>query len=106
MASDGRTTPVGATSFDFSGLQLPHVKDKRALDAAELEAVDRAYEKHVYKARRKSAPDWLTPEFVCHVHLDMFGQIWKWAGKYRGSDTNIGVAFYTIREELKNLCED
>lgn len=62
--------------------------------------------KHVYKALKKTGGKWLTDDFVRRVHSDMFGKIWDWAGKYRVANTNIGVEFYLIPEQVKNLCED
>jgi Fic-DOC domain mobile mystery protein B len=36
----------------------------------------------------------------------MFGDVWKWAGTYRTSDTNIGIDWPQIPESVANLCED
>ena len=36
----------------------------------------------------------------------MFGNIWKWAGTFRKSEKNIGVAPYQIQPKLKILLED
>jgi len=36
----------------------------------------------------------------------MFDQTWKWAGKYRTSEKNIGVQHYLIRESLAQLLDD
>ena len=36
----------------------------------------------------------------------MFGNVWKWAGKYRTSEKNIGVICYHISTEVKKLCDD
>lgn len=41
------------------------------------------------------------------LHLTMFGDVWRWAGKYRLKDTNIGVpAAHEIREHLQNVYAD
>ncbi|KAG1682753.1 Adenosine monophosphate-protein transferase Fic [Nymphon striatum] len=40
------------------------------------------------------------------LHKQMFGQIWKWAGKFRHTGKNIGVDAYKIPVELRNLCDD
>ena len=36
----------------------------------------------------------------------MFGQVWKWAGEYRLTERNIGVAPYQIPIKLKALFDD
>lgn len=36
----------------------------------------------------------------------MFGQVWSWAGAYRNSERNIGVAPYDISTDLRNLFDD
>jgi Fic-DOC domain mobile mystery protein B len=105
--SDGKTTPDGGTpGDDISGLIIKSLTDRRARDAVELEAIDLAYDKYVYKARKKTGAEWLTDDFIRRVHSDMFGKIWDWSGKYRTSNTNIGVEFYLIPEHVKHLCED
>jgi len=36
----------------------------------------------------------------------MFDETWKWAGKYRTSNKNIGVDYCFIPMELRNLLDD
>jgi Fic-DOC domain mobile mystery protein B len=48
----------------------------------------------------------LTPEFLRRLHKQMFGRVWAWAGKYRDSERNIGVAPHSISSALKNLLDD
>ena len=36
----------------------------------------------------------------------MFEQTWKWAGKTRTTEKQIGVEVYKIRPELQALCDD
>lgn len=36
----------------------------------------------------------------------MFGQTWRWAGRIRLSNKNIGAPKDQIRERLKGLCDD
>jgi fido (protein-threonine AMPylation protein) len=103
-----KTKTSGATpGDDTSGLIQTQLTDRGARNAAELDAISRAYNKHVYRARRKRAgTEWLTDEFIRRVHFDMFGEIWKWAGKYRTDRLNIGVEFHLIPEQIKLLCGD
>jgi len=70
-----KTKTLGATpGDDTSGLIQRQLTDRRARNAAELDAISRAYNKHIYRARRKRAgKEWLTDEFIRRVHIDMFG---------------------------------
>jgi len=40
------------------------------------------------------------------LHKRMFGKVWNWAGHLRQKDKNIGVPFWQIEMDLKNLCDD
>ena len=102
------TQPVRATpGGDTSGLLLQHLSTTAARNAAETEAISRAYDKHVFRARRKKqTTEWLTDDFIRKVHADMFGAIWEWAGKYRQTKLNIGIEPLLIREQIKLLTED
>ena len=105
--SDKTKTPGATPGDDTSGLIQTQLRDRGARNAAELDAISRAYNKHIYRARRKRAGiEWLTDEFIRQVHIEMFGEIWEWAGKYRTGPVNIGVDFRLIPEQIKLLCGD
>ncbi len=36
----------------------------------------------------------------------MFFNVWKWAGKFRKSQKNIGIPYMQIEVELQTLCDD
>lgn len=99
---------AGATpGEDISGLLNPRLTDPRRRDAAELEAISKAYEKYIFKRRRKPfPPDWFSDDFIRRSHLDMFGALWDWAGKYRTVLLNIGVEPHLIPEQIRALCGD
>ncbi len=40
------------------------------------------------------------------LHQKMFNQTWKWAGKFRQKQVNMGVHWIQISEQLKVLCDD
>lgn len=44
--------------------------------------------------------------YVRQLHLRMFDQTWKWAGRYRTTEKNIGIPHYQIRESLPSLLGD
>lgn len=51
-------------------------------------------------------PDLPGIEFVCRLHKRMFDDTWRWAGKFRTSEKNIGIDPAHIQPSLHNLCED
>jgi Fic-DOC domain mobile mystery protein B len=36
----------------------------------------------------------------------MLGEVWRWAGKFRVSERNLGIAFYEIPVALRQLLDD
>jgi len=48
----------------------------------------------------------LSEHFLKELHKNMFGKVWKWAGKPRLSERNIGVAVYHISTDLRQLIND
>ena len=51
-------------------------------------------------------PDLLTDAFARELHHRMFNQVWKWAGKYRTSDRNLGWEWARIPEGMRVLLDD
>ena len=54
----------------------------------------------------KNKKDILNETFIKNLHKKMFGYIWKWAGSFRTSERNIGVAPYEIQPKLRILLDD
>jgi len=105
--SDGSQLPGATPGDDLSGLRQTHLIDRRSRDAVETELIDRAYQKYIYRARRKKpGVPWLTPELIRQAHRDMFGDLWEWAGTFRTTNLNIGVDWHQIQEQLGVLCGD
>lgn len=55
-------------------------------------------------ARKKK--EIISIEFIQELHKRMFNETWKWAGKFRRSEKNIGIDWHKIPVELKKLCDD
>ena len=99
-------TPDGATPIDdCSDLILDWVHTMKDLNRVEAE--------NIFTATRKflntpiAPPDtWFTPKFFKEVHQTMFGNVWKWAGRYRKSVTSIGIQPYLIPSKLSEFCYD
>ncbi len=105
--NDETESPDATAGEDISDLRLRHLVTRDSRNAVESECIGRAYDKHVFRGRKKIAKSkWLTEEYIRQVHRDMFGEIWRWAGQYRHVDLNIGVAWSQIPEEIGVLCED
>lgn len=101
-------SPVGATpAGDSSGLILEHLSTRADRNAAEAEAISHAYDKYVFRARKKKqGAEWLTDDFIRKVHADMFGTIWKWGGQYRQIKQDTGVEPSLIRKQIEQLTAD
>ncbi len=48
----------------------------------------------------------LDDTYLRRLHQAMFDQVWKWAGRYRIREANIGIAPEQISSEIRNLVED
>lgn len=54
-------------------------------------------------ARRRTVLD---EGFLRGLHRRMFYQVWRWAGKYRKTERNLGIASHQIETELHQIIED
>jgi len=50
--------------------------------------------------------DVLNITFLCKLHKRMFNRTWRWAGKFRKSDKNIGIEWTQINTQLKQLLDN
>lgn len=55
---------------------------------------------------RQNLQDILSATFILKLHEKMFNQVWKWAGKMRKSNKNIGVMKELIMNELGLLIKN
>lgn len=97
--------PEGATPIDpdeAEGLKLTHITTRAELDRWEQDNIVDALE-WLDRTRPKNI---LNQAFMLKLHERMFGNIWKWAGKLRRSDKNIGGPWWRIQEDLTNVCKD
>lgn len=96
---DDASTPLGPEERE--GLILSYITLRGELNEAEqaniLEADEWAF------SRRR---DVLDERFLNALHKRMYGNVWRWAGTYRKSQKNIGIAFYGIPTELRALLDD
>lgn len=98
--------PPGATPLDESdrgGLIPTWIATKADLNLAEQENVAAATIWALSRRRRISD---LEQTFLKELHRRMFEEVWRWAGKYRTQETNIGVPPTSVPTETENLVRD
>ena len=98
--------PAGATPLDAdeaAGLLPGHIATREQLDEWEAENILEGQRWAAGAARRR---DVLDDAFLRELHRRMFGRTWKWAGTYRSTEKNLGIAPARIAEEVRNLLEN
>lgn len=86
------------------GLKIKSIITRSELDEFEQKNIEEAL---IWIMGKKwKADKILTEDFVCTLHQKMYGEVWKWAGKFRKSEKNIGVKSYQIPIDLKSLLDD
>ena len=101
--------PDGATPLDdddLDGLIPDHVSTRSELNQAEFENLLAALPWAQRHADRSDPSEMLTPHFLFALHRRMFRDVWRWAGRQRQRETNIGVAPSQIPEQLKAALDD
>src|SRR5690606_14400734 len=97
----------GQTPLDeeeSEGLKIPSISTKGELDEFEQKNIEEAV---LWTIGLKIKIDKLFSEtFIKSLHKRMYGEVWKWAGKFRQSEKNIGVDSWRIPTELRVLLED
>ena len=99
--SDGVTSIAPEEQGDL----FPDLSNQQELNEWERENILIAV-RWALDSRSFSLRDPLDESYVRELHRRMFDQTWKWAGMYRATEKNIGVAPHQIREELAKLLAD
>jgi Fic-DOC domain mobile mystery protein B len=95
---DGRTE---LTEEEREGLIPSYITLRSELNEAEQANILEAEEWALARKR-----DLLEEEFLNNLHKRMYGNVWRWAGRYRTSGKNIGIDAYRIPTELRQLLDD
>lgn len=96
-----RNTPLSAE--ELADL-IPTLATKDELNEWERENILLARE---WATSDRSPPlEMASDQYIRKLHERMFGETWKWAGQYRLTEKNIGVAVHQIRECLMALFGD
>lgn len=89
------------TAEERGALIPTYITVRRELNEAEQANILEA--EHWAFARRR---DVLDLNFLTELHRRMFGDVWRWAGKFRTTERNIGVVPYRIQPDLVLLLQD
>lgn len=94
--------PAGATPLDpneLEGLIADYVSTQDELNEVEKNNILEA-SNWAMKSKKR---DPLDPSFIYQLHKKMFDRVWRWAGKQRTSEKNIGVPWVQISSRLAHL---
>ena len=98
---------IGQTALseeEMEGLKIPSISTRSELDEFEQLNIEKAIE---WTIRLRVKPEELFSEkFITDLHKKMYDDVWKWAGIFRKSEKNIGIKYYLIGTELKQLLDD
>lgn len=97
---DEANTPL--TPQERDGLKPSYITTRAELNAAEQENIAEADE-WAFGKRRGSIVD---VGILMNLHRRMLRNVWKWAGKVRQTDRNIGVSPHRIEVDLHQLIDD
>jgi Fic-DOC domain mobile mystery protein B len=78
-----------------------HIAYRSELNEAEQENIARAQDWALGRKRNL-----LSEKFIRELHRRMLGDVWKWAGKFRTTERNLGIPFYEISVALHQLLDD
>ena len=89
------------TPQDLRDLIPAHIAYRHELNEAEQDNILRG--QHWALGRKREL---LTEKFLKNLHGRMLGDVWRWAGKYRKDERNIGIAFWEIPVAVRQLLDD
>jgi len=97
--TDDNSTPL--TEEEKQQLKAKWITTRAELNDLETKCIAQA---EIWLLKNKN--DILNENFIKTLHKKMFGDVWKWAGVFRTSERNIGVAPYEIQPKLRMLLND
>jgi len=98
--TDDNSTPL--TTEEKNGLKLKWITLRSELNEAESRNIAQAQLWLLSNMKKDVCSD----TFLRNLHKKMFGDVWIWAGEYRTTERNIGVAPYQIPIKLMQLFDD
>lgn len=87
---------------DISGLKVKGVSTRGELIVLEAANIRKVLVKYLGKkpSRRSARFDY---SWSLRLHREMFGDVWRWAGKTRTCDLNLGVPWQQVEQRLYTL---
>ena len=105
MTADGLLTrgegDTVLSEEEQDGLRLTYVATRADLLDAEQRNIAAALLR-----RPPAAAELLDDQYLRELHRAMFGRVWEWAGRYRTSEKNLGVAPHQIAGLVRELTRD
>ncbi len=95
---DGQTPLV---TGDLNGLIPAYISTRGELFEAEQHSIARAL-----VGEHPTSQALLDDAYLRNLHRRMFAGVWEWAGRYRRTETNIGVAPEAIAGAVRNVVAD
>jgi Fic-DOC domain mobile mystery protein B len=92
-------TPL--TPEERADLIPAHIAYRAELNAAEQENIVRGQDWALGRKR-----DLLSEKFIKDLHQQMLGDVWRWAGKFRTTERNLGIPYFEIPMAVRELLED
>ena len=104
MADDLFDEPDAATPLtpeERRGLIPTDITFRHELNRAEQVNIARGQDWALLRRRNL-----LTERFATTLHDRMLGDVWRWAGRFRTSERNLGIPHYEIPVAVRNLLAD
>lgn len=106
MSSHNFIPRDGSTPLDhdqIKGIRFSHLTTMGELDEIE----DTNIQKGLEWLNHQTTDTYLSMEFLCKLHEKLFGDVWRWGGKFRTIEVNISkYRAYDVGPQLKNFFED
>lgn len=103
-----RAEPPGTTPLaeqEQQGLLLP-VLTRSELNLVEAENIGRAMAWLFHRSRRLRPESVAREAWLKGLHKRMYGDVWAWAGQYRTTDRNLGIPYWRVRMDMRDLEAD
>ncbi len=99
FAQPDDATPL--TPEEMRDLIPAYIAYRHELNEAEQENIARAQEWALDRRR-----DLLSEKFIKDLHRKMLGDVWRWAGRFRRTERNLGIPHWEIPVALRQLLDD
>ncbi len=95
-------TPINEEELE--GLKIRTITHQGELNEFEQYNIEKAL--LWLRGQRLTMDQVISETFVLKLHDRMFGEVWRWAGKFRNTEKNSGVKSVMIRIALRELIND